>query len=436
MLINALTGSNYSFKDVESYTNHAMFFITSVVLYSLYFCDYYYNCFYITLLYFSIELCFLPIEKIDMIVHHVLAMLMNIYYFSNIHINPNANLIAEQVMNVEWSNYFLYIEFLLKNKRGGIYDIIKPVNNILFIITFFKVRLYDIYYNIIFNKDYAAMIIQNSPTNFNYVMGYIAPHSFFLLNTYWFLIILKVVFKTIKKSIQFVNERNAEFILQYSYCLSLVCNLYANYELTGYMIHDIYDITTLGLVCFSSYLYHGRNYKMILQHGQNFNIATIDQLKYLLIDVLCINMRNIYVVYTHFQNYQLINGNYDYFSYYIILNLLSPLYVACYMSYFIFQKIYWAYNDNTTKTFFLYTLLSLSPLCCTLLSIIGVQNRNVLLHTLYNVYFIIMCVYMQTFYEFNHNALHLLLAFQNYIFVYCLINNEYTENKYKAITYI
>lgn len=422
MLINVLVGSNYSFKDVEDYTYHVMFFITSVVLYSLYFCESYNNCFYITMVYFLIEICFLPISKLDMIFHHVLGLSMNVYYFLNININPNTNLIAEQMMKVEWSNYFLYMDFLLKKKQGGLYNVIKPVNNILFILSFFKVRIYDIYYNIVFNQNYTDLLIENSATKYNYAMAYIVPHCFLLLNTYWFFIILKVVFKTIKQSTRFINEINAEYILQYSYCLSLVCNLYANYELTGYMINDYCDIISLGFVCLSSYLYHGRNYKMIVQHGHKFNIATLDQVIYLLFDVFCINIRNMYVIYTHYQNYQLFNGSYDYFNYYIILNLVSPLCVALHISYNIFQKIYWPYNDNTTKTFTLYTLLSLSPLCCTLLSIIGVQSRNVILHTLYNDYFIIMCVYMHIFYEFNHLALHLLLAFQNYLFVHCLIN--------------
>ena len=132
----------------------------------------------------------------DMILHHLFA-LMIIYFFynhnylivDNIEIKNN---LIKNILSTEISTNFLIINNFIKNTKNLI---IVKINQILFVSTFFYFRVYNYFIYIILSNDVKILIIKISKNNYYKYLLCIGMYGLFILNIYWFFIILKKCIK-------------------------------------------------------------------------------------------------------------------------------------------------------------------------------------------------------------------------------------------------
>ena len=134
--------------------------------------------------------------KFDMILHHLFALML-IYFFynhnyliiDNIKIKNN---LIENILSTEISTNFLIINNFIKNIKNLF--IIK-INQILFVSTFFYFRIYNYFIYIILSNDVNILIINISKNYYYKYLLYTGMYGLFILNIYWFFILLKKCIK-------------------------------------------------------------------------------------------------------------------------------------------------------------------------------------------------------------------------------------------------
>ena len=129
------------------------------------------------------------IKKTDMLIHHisVLGMLHYMNTHSDIEIINDSIPIA---LSTEISTIFLTLNNLLENSSAVI---IKKINKIAFVSTFFYYRIYNYLYYAVLNKDINDAFYNHSKNNFEYCQIYIGQYVLFILNLYWSSLIFKKI---------------------------------------------------------------------------------------------------------------------------------------------------------------------------------------------------------------------------------------------------
>jgi len=129
-------------------------------------------------LYVTTDLCF--VESFDMALHHLLALG---FIASVRHLEPTKYALeAKTIINVEISTIFLAINNLIKAKILVVPSLTK-VNQYLFLLTFSKFRVWDFYW-VLLNR------ISFPSTESMVTLG-----CLYLLNLYWFSLIIRKIMK-------------------------------------------------------------------------------------------------------------------------------------------------------------------------------------------------------------------------------------------------
>ena len=122
-------------------------------------------------------------KELDIQLHHLLVAL---FIASVSDLNPNNYLVeARGIVNLEISTVFLALNNLMKDKLIVVPAQLYKVNQCLFIVTFAKFRIWDFYW--IFMARYSFP----SPFTMATING------LFLLDLYWFSLILRKLIKSI-----------------------------------------------------------------------------------------------------------------------------------------------------------------------------------------------------------------------------------------------
>lgn len=172
-----------------------------------------------TLSYFLIlhSIVDLPFSVKDIVLHHLLVICgVMVYAYYDID-NMASTLVLDKIISTETSSIFLcngdtinYILEKAKDNRFGNYNsiikklmtILQPVNNLIFVFLFMKLRVYDFTMNIMLDKDTFAI---SHPSYIEYPitvnMRAINIWGLYGLNIYWFNIILKKLYKLTLKNI-------------------------------------------------------------------------------------------------------------------------------------------------------------------------------------------------------------------------------------------
>ena len=132
-----------------------------------------------------IDLCFE--KKKDMIFHHVLVVAL-VHYLNQ---HNNSEYLKEMntlLLSTEFSTIFYMLNDLLQK------SVVKNVNKIAFVSTFYYYRIYKYSYFFLYNNVNNTMII-HSRNNFEYYEIYFGVYGLFLLNLYWGTLILKKCIK-------------------------------------------------------------------------------------------------------------------------------------------------------------------------------------------------------------------------------------------------
>lgn len=125
------------------------------------------------------------VKKKDMILHHILVLFFLDYM--NIHDDfKYKNEIVSTLLSSEISTIFLTTNNLLDNY--GNMGVFKHINQLCFVSTFFYYRIYN--YSIFFDKNIYNTFSIYSKNNFEFYKIYCVIYLFYILNLYWFSIII------------------------------------------------------------------------------------------------------------------------------------------------------------------------------------------------------------------------------------------------------
>ncbi len=156
--------------------------------------------FRIVLVYLTIHLYF--VEKIELKIHHILFIFGIIWYL----MSPDIGIIFKNELYIlalaEISNIFLSIRNLIRDPNiiqlVSIPAFIKPINDGLFAITFFYARIYLYFKYIITNQALFENIIKYNKFFMCDKIIIAIIFGLFILNLYWFGLILSSIIKIFK----------------------------------------------------------------------------------------------------------------------------------------------------------------------------------------------------------------------------------------------
>ena len=126
-------------------------------------------------------------------VHHIFVLgscFYNIYY----DVSPFYGFpIFYTLLNTEISTIFYILKIWLP-KTWSFYNI----NKLLFYLTFFKFRIYDYFYELIYKFDHLNFVIQTYSYSNNYLTAIllISCYGLFVLNIYWFVLMNRMMYKS------------------------------------------------------------------------------------------------------------------------------------------------------------------------------------------------------------------------------------------------
>jgi hypothetical protein len=200
MLINYFLRNPLIHKDVEKYQHRVLFYIAFYSIYSVHYIKDLTLINNILFFYLSTDLFFIPFNRIDSIIHHLLSI--SFIYYPTLFSIPLDKIIKHHIafLKVETSSIFLCLSYYFKEQKKisneKNIEYCSHISNVLLLSTFFKFRCYDFMYEIIKNPDfYKDMIIPNNTVSKLYI--YTTVGSFFILNGFWFNKMINVLCKII-----------------------------------------------------------------------------------------------------------------------------------------------------------------------------------------------------------------------------------------------
>ena len=232
-------------------------------------------------------------------IHHTCIIWIVLYNYYHSVSSTHRFLFSYTFLNTEISSIFLVFKYWLPPNT-----IISNLNNILFMILFAKLRVYDFYYQVIYNNISLETILINYSnddylTKITFSMLFLSCYILFILNLYWFMIINKSFYKTINKIVHFDTHMMCHYLCSYIHVLNIpiACYIYS------YNPHERNSLDVFGITClsYSSYIYHNDIYtRLISKKITNYEIPTNDNIIHFLTDCLWINVRSFLVIVTNY----------------------------------------------------------------------------------------------------------------------------------------
>jgi hypothetical protein len=231
---------------------------------------YYKLCSKIILIYVSIDIFF---SKKDSIFHHIFCYFLCSYItFNNVDLSIDS-IIYKTMLQTETSTIFymfrliidLYKNEIEKSRFNKIIKYYSYLNDIIFIILFYKLRINDYFYNVIQNDNmYFLINLYNKNSLIEDVKIFIGIYGLFTLNLYWFMIMFKKLYKQIvvNNKLSINSLVFSEYILKYTFYINLLIAL--NYYIKNYNKYTFLDLVGIFILSIASGNYHCSKYNYIL----------------------------------------------------------------------------------------------------------------------------------------------------------------------------
>jgi len=423
---------NMSLNDIIYYNNFACLSISLLVSCNIYL--YYYvnkshlnDSLPVLLVYFFFDNF---INKTDLKLHHFLIFCLMLFnYYNNVSINDSYIPIVA-LYKTEISTIFLSIENMIQpfNHNKIIKNYISPINKLLFLITFIKFRICDLYNNVIINPAFYYHMEKYTTTFFNKMFLYIPIYSFYALNLYWILIICKI---SVKPLIKKFNSDKLLQINEYFTQYTLFCNIPIAVYIYSLLPnqYNIINMTGITLLSINSYIYHNKIYSYLCENKQ-INYLDSDITITLLNDNISIHINSIFYVLT---NILVTNDSYMYIFYISLAMHLNSLY-----KYIIYinkirdgsNKIF--YNNENSSDFTLHTnLYTIFHVSIDILySIYNTNNLITKINLSIVSLMLFFIVKINPLYELNHLLFHFVVIIQQIFLCYSVISYHNSDNKY------
>lgn len=423
---------NMSLNDIIYYNNFACLAISLLVSYNIY--SYY----YVNETHLNDSLPFLFayfvfdnfINKMDIKLHHILIICLLLFnYCNNVSIYDSAIPIVG-LYKTEISTIFLSTESIIKpfNQNKIVKRYISPVCKLLFLITFIKFRIYDLYNDVIINPLFYYHMEKYTTTIFNKMFLYIPMYSFYVLNLYWMLLICKV---TTKQLIKNINPDKLlqinEYVTQYT--------LFFNIPIAGFIYsilpnqYNIINMTGISILSINSYYYHNKIYSYLCEN-KKINYLDKDIIVPLLNDNISIHVNSLFYLMT---NILTTDDSYMYiFNISLIIHLISLYQYIIYINKIKDgdNKIY--YNNENSSDFLLHThLYTIFPVAIDIIySIYNTNNLITKINLSIASLMLFLILKIIPLYDLNHSLFHFMLLIQQIFLSYSVISYHNNDNKY------
>ena len=219
--------------------------------------------------------CF--IDKDSLFVHHVLCISALVFWRTYLPTTLDSYLIC--FVNCEYSSLFYngwpIIDDLIERYRPDLSNTAltkygKTVFDVGFLVTFIKFRIWDIsakmVLNPLFYSWHNAVFGNNTAL---YIYFNLNVFAFYLLNMYWFLIIIKKIVKPLLRS--FNTYLLCEFLAQYSSYLPFVLAFIAYYHNGMFDTPAIIHCQGLVVFAYGCWTYHRALYLRIKKDGDSID---------------------------------------------------------------------------------------------------------------------------------------------------------------------
>jgi|LauGreDrversion4_1035100.scaffolds.fasta_scaffold03576_7 hypothetical protein len=347
-------------------------------------------------------------KSYDLKFHH-LCILGNIFYnyYCNVS-NEHRFIFLYPLLKTEISSIFYVLKYWLPKKT-----ILYNANTLLFYISFAKLRIYDFYYEIIYNNISFDVVFQRYSNTNNYVSSIllISCYGLYILNLYWFLIMNKILYKTITKVININTDILCHKLCYYLHWINIPLS-YCIYSRDPHGKH-IFDMIGITVLSITSYKYHYDIYNRLYNKQiEDYFVPNKDNIVLFFIDNVAINMRSFFVVATNYYNNQ---------NLFLILIASAILHVLS-IYYCILNGLELLIGSNKNKDTFVnwHNILSGLPIVCDVLLISANSPTEISIPFLLVNIMIGLLFIVDPFYKLTHAGFHVLLIFQNYYM--CLSN--------------
>ena len=348
-------------------------------------------------------------KSYDLKLHHIciFGVIFYNYYYN---VSPEYRFIfLYSLLKTEISSIFYVLKYWLPKKT-----IIYNLNTILFYISFFKLRIYNFYYEVIYNHFSFQIIIQKYSSSNYYLSNilFISCYGLFILNLYWFLIMNKILYKMITKIINVNKDILCHQLCGYLHWINIPLSFYIyQYNPNEKYIFDMIGVIILSIL---SYKYHIDIYKKLYNKEiEEYTIPNKDNIILFINDTIAIQLRSFLIILTNYYNSKnlffilFLSGIFHISSiYHCIINILELL----------------INNDNNKNTFFsLHNIFSGIPIVFDVfLLCINSPIEISIPFLLVNITIALLFI-VKPFYKLTHVAFHILLIVQNYYI--CLSNS-------------
>jgi len=313
---------------------------------------------------------------------------------------------------------FIFLYPLLKTEISSIFYILKywipsntiiyNVNILLFYLSFLKFRIYDFYYEIIYNNIYFDIVFKKY-SELNYILSSILIVSCYILytlNLYWFLIMNKIIFKKITNFINIKTDILSNKISCYIHIMNIPLLYYIyRYDINQKNIIDLIGVIILSTTSYKYYkdvcgiLYYKKNEDCYIRQNEQNILLFLN-------DMLSINTRSFLVIITNYYNTEYL---------FCILSIsVVFLFLANYNCIVNILKLFIVSDKNIINFYTNHNIcISIPIIIDTLLLFINLPAEVLIPFLLINITIILLSV-VEPFYKLTHVIINLLLVLQNY----------------------
>ena len=282
----------YNERNIEIFQSYCCILLSLFICYNLYL-YYYVNTDYLNLslpMIFSYFAFDFFICKYDIKFHHILIFsLIAFNHYYNVSIYDSAIPILS-LYKTEISTIFYSLKIIMKN-NAFFKKYFLHANDILFFTTFIKFRIHGLYANILINPTFYSQMAKYADTIFTKIFLCVPIYCFYGLNVYWFVIMCKIITKSLIKKMDKNNLIEIrEFLTQYTLFFNILAVGYIySFSKKQYYIIDMTGITMLAM---NSYIYHNKIYTYLCSKKE-INYIHNDIIEPLLNDNLSIHMTSL-----------------------------------------------------------------------------------------------------------------------------------------------
>jgi hypothetical protein len=366
------------------------------------------NLLYVVFIHVVIDTFF--VKKPDVFLHHLCVLGMYTYgTYNNVNM-IDGFLFAYSLFKTEISSIFLVLTYWIPEKTTAY-----AINGLLFFISFFKLRIIDMYTELLQGNHAFREIMGMYPCN-NYIVPgifYVSIYGLYLLNLYWFFIMVKVLYKQLCKNTFINTNKMSHYICSYSFYLHIPLAVYIySYNKQE---HYMYDMAGISILSIASYVYHNDIYQKLCKRGDDdYNIHYEQNHLYFLNDSACIHLRSFFTVYTSY-----------YYSpyFYSLVPVLGVFQSGCFYGNILNVLELETRKQMDTSTFFkIHYVFTFLPIGLEVIAIFLNSPMDIAIPFLLVNISIAFLFMVEPFYKLTHVAFHGLLLAQTYYL--CLSHSQ------------